>query len=108
MTSAHPASASSDSVEAVSEPESEPTMARVRLTFYQESGRTYSGQQTYAGSTACSWNYRLSTRFIFRDGESVVCNDRGLLGDSGWLDVFRRPDLAEKYGQYTVVEVVEP
>ncbi len=83
--------------------------ARVRLTYYVEAGRTYSGQQTYAGSTACSWNWPIGTRFVFRDGETVVCNDRGMLGSGnpiGWLDLWRRPDLVRKYGDYATVEVL--
>lgn len=106
VLSAHPASASSDSGESVSEPESEPTMARVRLTFYVESGRTYSGQQTYAGSTACSWNWPIGTRFRLPNDEVVTCVDRGRLGSSGWLDLWRRADLARDYGPYALVEVL--
>lgn len=94
-----------DTVSAAAEAPYTPVMARVRLTYYVGGGVTYSGQQTYMGSTACSWNYPLGTAFTFRDGERVVCNDRGMLGSSGWLDVFRRPDLATKYGAYATVEV---
>jgi len=79
---------------------------RVRLTYYTLTGRTYSGGQTYPGSTACSWNFALGTRFVFRDGETVVCNDRGLLGSSGWLDVWGNPGLVRKYGAYATVDVV--
>lgn len=84
----------------------EPVYATVRLTYYLESGVTYSGQRTYAGGTACSWNYPIGTRFRFEDGEVVVCNDRGMLGSSGWLDVWRRADIARKYGRYATVEVL--
>lgn len=81
--------------------------AQVRLTYYQESGRTYSGGQTYAGSTACSWNFAIGTRFVLPDGEVFVCNDRGMLGGApGWLDLWRRADLAAEYGPYVVVEVL--
>lgn len=79
---------------------------RVRLTYYNEAGVTYSGGRTYPGSTACSWNYRLGTRFRFPNGEVFTCNDRGRLGDAGWLDLFRRPDLARAYGPYVAVEVL--
>lgn len=82
-------------------------MARVRITYYQESGRTYSGQQTYAGSTACSWNWPLYTRFLLPDGEVLTCIDRGRLGDLGWLDVWRQPSLVSKYGPYVDVEVLQ-
>jgi hypothetical protein len=80
--------------------------ARVRLTHYVESGTTYGGGHTYPGSTACSWNWPLGTRFQFPDGEVFTCNDRGLLGSSGWLDLFRRPDLAAAYGPYATVTVL--
>lgn len=80
--------------------------ARVRLTFYVESGRTYSGQQTYAGSTACSWNWPIGTRFRLPNDEVVTCVDRGRLGSSGWLDLWRRADLARDYGPYALVEVL--
>jgi hypothetical protein len=39
-------------------------------------------------------------------GETVICNDRGLLGSSGWLDLFARPDLVRRYGPYANVQVV--
>lgn len=81
-------------------------LARVRLTWYAESGITYGGGHTYPGSAACSWNFPLGTRFRFPHGEVVTCNDRGLLGSVGWLDVFRRPDLARMYGSHVVVEVL--
>lgn len=106
LLSSHPTGAQEpveDSGEVV---ESGAVTARVRLTYYNEAGRTYSGQQTYAGSTACSWNWPIGTRFVFRDGELVTCNDRGILGWSGWLDVFRQPWLAAKYGQYADVQVL--
>jgi len=81
--------------------------ARVRLTYYVEGGRTYSGGKTYAGSTACSWNFALGTRFMLPNGETFVCNDRGLLGGApGWLDLWRRPDLVKRYGPYATVTVV--
>lgn len=81
-------------------------LARVRLTYYNESGLTASGGRTYPGSTACSYNWRFGTRFRFPNGEIVTCNDRGRLGSSGWLDVYRRPDLARAYGPYVTVEVL--
>jgi len=79
---------------------------RVRLTYYTLSGRTYSGEQVSRGGTACSWNYAIGTRFRFPNGEIVRCNDRGLLGSSGWLDVWNRSDLARLYGAYVNVEVL--
>lgn len=115
MTMAHPSMAmgdSSDDTVVTEAPEDQPVVedqrvwAQVRLTYYTESGRTYSGGQTYAGSTACSWNFAIGTRFMLPDGEVFVCNDRGRLGDSGWLDLWRRPDLAAEYGPYVVVEVL--
>jgi len=79
---------------------------RVRLTYYVEYGVTASGGHPYAGSTACSWNFAIGTRFRLPDGETFTCNDRGLLGSSGWLDLWRRPDLARAYGPYATAEVV--
>jgi len=79
---------------------------RVRLTFYVEYGVTASGGHPYAGSTACSWNFAIGTRFRLPDGETFICNDRGLLGSSGWLDLWRRPDLVRAYGPYAAAEVL--
>jgi hypothetical protein len=79
---------------------------RVRLTYYTLSGRTYSGEQVHRGGTACSWNYAIGTRFRFPNGEIVRCNDRGYLGNDGWLDVWNRSDLARLYGAYVNVEVL--
>lgn len=81
-------------------------VARVRLTYYVEEGRTYGGGTTFPGSTACSWNFPLGTRFALPDGEVFVCNDRGLLGSSGWLDLWRRPDLVRRYGSFVTVRVL--
>lgn len=81
-------------------------VAAVRLTYYTLAGTTYGGGHPYVGSTACSWNFRIGTRFVLPDGETVVCNDRGLLGSSGWLDLFARPDLVRRYGPYATVQVV--
>jgi hypothetical protein len=79
---------------------------RVRLTYYTLSGRTYNGEQVHRGGTACSWNYAIGTRFRFPNGEIVRCNDRGMLGNSGWLDVYARADLARLYGAYVNVEII--
>ena len=81
-------------------------LARVRLTYYNESGITASGGRTYPGSTACSYNWAFGTRFRFPNGEVVTCNDRGRLGSTGWLDLWRRKDLAILYGPYVTVEVL--
>lgn len=80
--------------------------ARVRLTYYVESGLTYSGRQTYSGATACSWNWPLYTRFMLPDGDVFTCIDRGMLGSNGWLDLWRRPDLVRDYGPYALVTVL--
>lgn len=79
----------------------------VRLTYYVEDGTTYGGGHTYYGSTACSTNFELGTEFELPDGEHLVCNDRGMLGSTGWLDVWRRPDLARMYGDYVTVRIVQ-
>jgi hypothetical protein len=80
--------------------------ARVRLTHYVEYGVTYGGGHPYDGSTACSWNWPLYTTFVFPDGETFVCNDRGLLGNTGWLDLWRRPDVVRRFGPFTTVQVI--
>jgi len=80
-------------------------MMTVRLTYYLEYGRTASGGMTYAGSTACSYNFPFGTKFRVA-GEVFTCNDRGALGSSGWLDLWRRPDLAHRLGPYATVEVM--
>jgi hypothetical protein len=88
----------------------EPTVAyalEVRLTYYTLSGLTYSGYMTRPGTAACSWNLELGTRLRLPDGEEFVCQDRGLLGARGWVDLWREPALAHKYGDYVVVEVLE-
>lgn len=81
-------------------------LARVRLTYYNLTGRTYSGIPLYLGSTACSWNFSIGQRFRFTDGEIVTCIDRGILGSTGWLDVWQQPVMTSKYGQYATVEVI--
>jgi hypothetical protein len=81
-------------------------VAQVRLTYYTEYGVTFSGVRTGPGQTACSSNFRLWTRFRFDNGETFVCTDRGRLGSTGWLDLWRRADLARAYGNYAVVEVL--
>lgn len=89
-----------------------PSQQTVRLTVYLPTGdRTYSGVWPYWGSAACSWNYPLGTVFLLPDGHTVVCEDRGMLGSEGWLDLFA-PDfqtgrrLQEYYGNYTTVEIL--
>lgn len=82
-----------------------PVYATVRLTYYNLTGLTYAQTQTRYGITACSWNFPLYTRFRFDNGEVFVCEDRGMLGSSGWLDLWNRPDIARLYGPYVTVEV---
>lgn len=95
-----------------------PELIEVRLTWYAEAGVTYGGYDwTHAGGAACSWNLPLGTRLRLENGEEFVCNDRGRLGDQGWLDFWRRPDLprtlgeprwgASGWGYYATVEVLE-
>ena len=83
-----------------------PTTAWVRLTYYVEAGVTFSGGRTGYGQTACSWNYAIGQRFRFDNGEEFVCTDRGHLGSSGWLDLWRRPDLIRAYGTHALVELL--
>lgn len=78
----------------------------VRLTYYTLTGRTASGTPLYVGSTACSSNFAFGTTFQFSGGERVTCIDRGILGSSGWLDIWKQPGLVAKYGGYTTVTIV--
>lgn len=84
----------------------------VRVTYYTDAGTTYSGTRTRPGVAACSWNYAIGTRIRFADGREVVCEDRGRLGSSGWVDVWV-PSLAEgragvagNYGNHATVEIL--
>lgn len=79
---------------------------RVRLTYYVLRGTTATGEGVHLGGTACSSNFRLQTQFRLPTGETLRCNDRGLLGSTGWLDVWGRPDLIRQLGDYTTVEVL--
>ena len=77
----------------------------MRLTYYLLVGVTYSGAWTVPGTAACSWNLPLGSVIDLPEGEQFVCRDRGLLGSSGWLDVWHRPDVAQKYGRYVLATV---
>jgi len=79
--------------------------ATVRLTYYTLGGVTASGERVHYGGTACSTNWRMGTRFLVA-GEVFVCNDRGILGSSGWLDLWNRRDIASKLGSYATVQVL--
>lgn len=79
--------------------------ATVTLTAYTLTGTTYAGTQTRPGITACSWNFSLGTRFRLPDGRVVVCEDRGQLGNTGWLDVWMADDGAARRQGRTTVEV---
>src|SRR5215204_5246807 len=92
-------------------PKAEAQSATVRVTFYVLRGTMYSGQQTHWGAAACSWNYPIGTQLELPDGWVVTCLDRGLLGSSGWIDIWA-PNMAtgywleSKYGQQTQVQIV--
>lgn len=85
-----------------------------RITSYLPTGSvTYSGQWPYPGSAACSWNYPLYSRVTFSDGREVVCIDRGLLGWSGWIDLYVTNwdavyYLRQLYGDWQEVIIEEP
>jgi hypothetical protein len=69
------------------------TALTARVTTYIESGVTYSGEWTYVGGAACSWNFPLGSIFALPDGTQVRCNDRGLLYhdpsvEDGWIDIY--------------------
>ena len=83
----------------------------VRLTVYLDRGVMYSGYQTHWTAAACSWNYPIGTQLMLPDGHVITCLDRGLLGSSGWVDLWM-PDMAtarwyqQYYGDWTTVSVV--
>lgn len=87
----------------------------VRVTYYLPTGSPMaSGNYPYVGAAACSYNYPLGTRLRFlSDGWIVTCEDRGLLGYNGWVDVFSPSsawgieNVVGAYGDYAEVEVVE-
>jgi hypothetical protein len=94
-------------------PQSGGYKASVRVTHYNLDGVTYGCTAATAlcgtrpGGTACSTNFALGTRFQFPSGEVFICNDRGSgLGSTGWLDVWRRPDISNRYGPTTTVTVL--
>jgi 3D (Asp-Asp-Asp) domain-containing protein len=82
----------------------------VTVTHYAINGTTYGGTQTHAGVVACSWNIPLWSTVIFPDGRTYVCEDRGQLGNSGWIDIWT-PSYNEaiQRGRYTTtVSVIRP
>ena len=82
-----------------------------RLTVYLDRGVMYSGYQTHWGAAACSWNYPIGTVLELPDGFQVTCLDRGVLGSSGWIDIWV-PDwstgrwLQQRYGDWTTATIV--
>ena len=82
----------------------------VVVTHYADTGVTYSGSYTRPGVAACSWNLPLGTLVRFQDGREYRCEDRGQLGDVGWLDLWVGDvALARQLGRYTAtVEVIRP
>jgi len=80
--------------------------ASVRLTYYVLRGTTANGESVHLGGTACSTNWSFGTLFRLPDGSVVRCNDRGILGKTGWLDVWGRPDLS-RYGSNVTVEILD-
>ena len=97
---------------------SEPVEAEstsVRVTHYTWTGSPmYSGIYPYHGAAACSWNFPLWTVLRFRDGRTVTCLDRGMLGWSGWVDIYaatpteawRIQQAYEYYSGYEPVEII--
>lgn len=83
----------------------------VRFTVYLDRGVMYSGYQTHWGAAACSWNYPIGTQLELPDGMVVTCLDRGLLGSSGWVDLWV-PDwpaaraYQAHYGNWTTARIV--
>lgn len=84
----------------------------VRLTYYLLRGVTYSGAYTGPGVAACSWDIPLGSVVSLPDGEAYTCLDRGLLGSSGWLDVWSASHgdglWATRYGPWVDVLVIPP
>ena len=84
----------------------------VRLTVYLPTGHVmHSGYYPFWGAAACSWNFPEGTVLELPDGHRVTCLDRGLLGASGWVDIYT-PDWATArwvqayYGPWTTVAIV--
>lgn len=96
------------------------------ITYYTDTGITYSGVWTYEeytdhlgnvifGVVACSWNIPLySFIYIHSTGKRYVCLDRGRLGYRTWVDVYiSRHDrgireIANVYGPYAEVSIELP
>lgn len=69
----------------------------------------HNGEYPYEGAAACSWNFEDGTIIEFEDGRQVVCLDRGLLGNEGWVDIFVvsiRAGKALGYSKYELVRII--
>lgn len=89
----------------------EPESIEVRVTYYYWTGNVmYAGIYPFPGAAACSWNLPLYTVVEFEDGREVVCLDRGLLGSTGWIDVYANTaaagrEVVDAYGDWARVRV---
>jgi hypothetical protein len=65
----------------------------VYVTWYLPTGqRMANGEFPHLGAAACSTDMRLGTVVLLPD-RVVICKDRGLLGSTGYVDIFV-PDKA--------------
>lgn len=69
--------------------QAESSTTSVRVTHYYWTGNPMaSGTYPYHGAAACSYNFPFGTMLRFWDGRVVTCLDRGMLGWSGWVDIY--------------------
>jgi 3D (Asp-Asp-Asp) domain-containing protein len=62
---------------------------RVVVTWYLPTGNaTYSGTMPRLGTAACDWSIPMGTVVLFPDARVVRCEDRGILGSSGHVDIY--------------------
>lgn len=80
----------------------------VRVTYYTLSGKMRNGAYVHHGAAACSSNIPMGSVVVFKDGLRVVCEDTGLLGASGWIDVWGDTGVVSRYGDRTTVQVFGP
>jgi hypothetical protein len=88
----------------------------VRVTFYTLTGIVRYGEPGDATTrmcvAACSTNFPAHSILRFNDGFVVECRDTGLLGSTGWIDIWAPSyawglaEVERVYGQRTTVEVL--
>lgn len=61
----------------------------VDVTSYCDRGLTASGVMAGPGIAGCDVRYPFGTLFYLSDGSRWVCQDRGIVDGSDWLDTWR-------------------